>query len=169
MEKITNELVELKSMQKHPKLYLANYFSDLKQEVDLFYVLKLDEKDKYKEIINQIETFEQYLYNKIKQLFNNEIELIEKNIESISLAGETLDELRYNIEKLIFSSKSIFKNIIYQLLLRLFLDCIDFLKIRFVPLTTGVVLAIFRNLFSPSLNAYFVFYQIASKMIPDRI
>jgi hypothetical protein len=32
MEKIKEEL---KSMQSNPNLYLANYFSDLKREVDL--------------------------------------------------------------------------------------------------------------------------------------
>ena len=58
MEKLKEEL---KSMQLNPNLYLANYYSDLKQQVDLTFnqVDKLDEKVKYLEIINRIEEIEQ--------------------------------------------------------------------------------------------------------------
>ena len=58
MEKLKEEL---KSMQLNPNLYLANYYSDLKQQVDLTFnqVDKLDEKVKYLEIINRIEKIEQ--------------------------------------------------------------------------------------------------------------
>jgi hypothetical protein len=37
--KATNEEIEeLKSMQTHPKLYIANYFEDLKNKVDLTFI-----------------------------------------------------------------------------------------------------------------------------------
>jgi len=65
MEKIK----DLKLMQKEFNLYLANYFSDLKRQVDLEYQPKLllseensENKVKYTEIINKIETIEQDLY-----------------------------------------------------------------------------------------------------------
>ena len=61
-----DKIKELKLMQKHPKFYLANFFSDLKRQVDLTFALKQNEKQKYLEIINKIELVEQECYNKIK-------------------------------------------------------------------------------------------------------
>ncbi len=85
---------DLKLMQKHPRFYLASYFSDLKTEVDLEFALKPNEKVKYLEIINKIESIENEFYNKIKPF--NEIHCDLNNI----------DEVKYNIEKKIFSNKS---------------------------------------------------------------
>jgi hypothetical protein len=59
-------IAELTSIQSHPKFYLANYFQELKTKVDfVFNSEKLNEKVKYLEIINEIESFEQECY-KIK-------------------------------------------------------------------------------------------------------
>jgi len=76
MENLINEL---KQMQQHLKLYLANFFGDLKRDVDLVYALKLEHKTKYLEIINQIEIYEQDCY-KIKAFntFDQEIKLLEQ-------------------------------------------------------------------------------------------
>ncbi len=96
MEMNKNDIEAIKSMQNHPKYHLANYFSDLKREVDLiFNSIKLNEKDNYLEIINKIELFEQECY-KIKpfNLFNEENNL-------------NIDEIKYGIEKMLFSNKSI--------------------------------------------------------------
>jgi len=98
------EIEELKSMQNYPKLYAANYFEDLKNKVDLTFIAKdneNNEQDKYLEIINKIESFEQETYNKIKPFntFDNEINLITNTNE--------IDEIKYKIEKIIFSNKSI--------------------------------------------------------------
>jgi hypothetical protein len=62
----------LESMQMYPRLHLANYFSDLKRDVDLEFALKLDEKEKYLEIINKIESIEQSYYNQTNS--NQEID-----------------------------------------------------------------------------------------------
>ncbi len=57
MNEIKNKIVELKQMQRFPKYHLSQYFDELKSQVDKKYALKLDEKDKYLEIISNIETF----------------------------------------------------------------------------------------------------------------
>jgi len=54
---------------KLKRLHVANYFSDLKRDVDLTFVFKTEEKDKYLEIIKKIEEFEQDSYN--NNLFSN--------------------------------------------------------------------------------------------------
>jgi hypothetical protein len=79
MNAFASKIEELKSIQNMPRLYLANYFSDLKAQVDLIYTLNLNEKDKYIEIINSIESSEQELYKKIKKFTtsNEEIQSIE--------------------------------------------------------------------------------------------
>lgn len=55
-------MAELISKIKHPKLYLANYFKDLKSQVDLIFA-QLNKNEKYLETIKQIELFEQNSYN----------------------------------------------------------------------------------------------------------
>ena len=97
MEKLKEEL---KSMQSNPRLYLANYFIDLKQQVDLDFALKLDEKIKYLEIINKIEEIEKDYYKRSKPFstFDQEID---------SLVVELADDLKYRIEEKLFQQKTI--------------------------------------------------------------
>jgi hypothetical protein len=61
---IENNLNELKMLLNIPKLYLANYFIDLKTQVDLKYFNQEKLKDQYMKIIKRIESFEQECYNK---------------------------------------------------------------------------------------------------------
>jgi len=93
MEKIK---VELKSMQSNPRLYLANYFSDLKRDVDLTFnqVDKLEEKAKYLEIINKIE-------EKLKKFFITKQKLIKIKNKN----GENKSRVKINAikSKIIFS------------------------------------------------------------------
>ena len=97
MEKIKDEL---KTMQSYPRLYLANYFRDLKQKVDLTFnqLDRLDENVKYLEIINKIEQIEQDYYNNSKPFnsFNKEIESLVE-----------LDDLKNKIEMEIFQYKNV--------------------------------------------------------------
>ena len=95
MEKLKEEL---KLMQSNPRLYLANYFIDLKQQVDLDFALKLDEKIKYLEIINKIEEIEKDYYKRSKPFstFDQEID---------SLVVELADDLKYRIEEKLFQQK----------------------------------------------------------------
>jgi len=66
---------ELKSMQLHPRLYLANYFQDLKRDLTFNQVDEINEKAKYIEIINKIDRIEQDYYKRILPFntFENEI------------------------------------------------------------------------------------------------
>jgi Leucine-rich repeat (LRR) protein len=96
MEKIKEEL---KSMQSYPRLYLANYFSDLKQNVDLtFFGKEGDENSKYMKIINKIEQIEQDYYNRAVAF-----DTFDQEIESFV----ELDDLKYNIEMKLFQNKTI--------------------------------------------------------------
>ena len=76
----SKKIDELKLMQSYPRLYIANYFSDLKRQVDLTFALKLDKKQKYFKIIDEIELIESESY-KIKPFhtFDKEIQQLEDN------------------------------------------------------------------------------------------
>jgi len=73
----SKKIDELKLMQSYPRLYIANYFSDLKRQVDLTFALKLDKKQKYLEIIDKIELIESESY-KIKAFNTFDFELNQK-------------------------------------------------------------------------------------------
>ena len=118
-EQIKNEIEAIKMIQLHPKFYVANYFSDLKTQVDLLFALKLDEKNKYMEIINTIELVEQECYHKIKSFikFNDEIDQAQMN-NDIKL----LNNIKFKIEKEVFKNKTIhfienFNNKIFLLII----------------------------------------------------
>jgi len=115
MNEILNQIDELKQMQKFPNYHLSKYFDELKAQVDIKYAPKLDEKEKYLEIISNIESFEQDSYNKWHNkrinTYDNEIKLIEEklNNNSTNLTDITnlIDKVKYKIEKMLFSNKSI--------------------------------------------------------------
>jgi Leucine-rich repeat (LRR) protein len=103
-EQMKKEIEEIKMIQLHPKFYIANYFSDLKRQVDLVFALKLDETDKYMKIINTIELVEQECYSKIKHFnqFNNEIDQAQINNDM-----KQLNDIKFKIETEIFKNKTI--------------------------------------------------------------
>jgi hypothetical protein len=102
MEKIKEEL---KLMQSNPNLYLANYFQDLKREVDMtFFGKEGDEKAKYLEIIAKIEEIEQDYYNSNQR--NKRFKRDDKEIES--LEEQSTDDLKYKLEEKLFKNKTIF-------------------------------------------------------------
>ncbi len=111
IEKLKNEIEELKSMQSFPKFYLSNYFSDLKLQVDLtFDMCKEEEKENYLKIINTIESIETDYYKRIKpfQTFTNEIKFIEDNIfTNKEELKRLIDEIRFKIESKLFLNKTI--------------------------------------------------------------
>jgi hypothetical protein len=115
MNETINQINELKQMQQFPRYYLAEYFHELKAQVDTKYALKLDEKDKYLEIINNIESFEQDAYNKWSSkrinAYDDDIKLIEdklnNNLNNVTEIKKLIGEVKYKIEKMIFSNKTI--------------------------------------------------------------
>jgi hypothetical protein len=127
MNEIINQIEELKQMQRFPRYYLSKYFEELKTQVDTKYALKLDDKDKYLEIINSIESFEQDAYNKWSSksinTYDDEIKLIEdklnNNLNNVSDITKLIGELKLKIETILFSNKTILfidKKIIYSIL-----------------------------------------------------
>jgi hypothetical protein len=109
MNEIINQIDELKQMQTFPRYYLSKYFDDLKAQVDLKYALKLDEKDKYLEIINNIESFEQDAYKKWNNYrrintYDNDIKLIEdklnNNLNNLTDITKLIGEVKYKIDYL---------------------------------------------------------------------
>jgi hypothetical protein len=58
MNEIKNQLNEIKLMQQAPNLFLGNYFTDLKAEVDLEFTSNPDYKNIYLKTIEDIELFE---------------------------------------------------------------------------------------------------------------
>jgi hypothetical protein len=127
MNDIKDKIDELKQMQKFPNYYLSQYFDELKAQVDTKFALKEDERDKYLEIITNIESFEQNVYKKWSSksinTYDNEIKSIEDQLiakqsilyftSSISLVialtkiTKLIDEVKYKIEKVLFSNNSI--------------------------------------------------------------
>jgi hypothetical protein len=115
MNEIINQIEELKQMQQFPRYYLSKYFEELKTQVDTKYALKLDEKDKYLEIINSIESFEQDAYNKWSSkrinTYDDEIKLIEdelnNNLNNVIDVTKLIGEFKLKVEKMIFSNKTI--------------------------------------------------------------
>ena len=117
------QIDEIKKMKKFPRYFLAKYFDELKTKVDLKYALKIDEKEKYLEIINNIETFEQDAYNRWKSknicAFDDEINILDENlvnIEKLQLNKSNdlskiitiqINLLKYKIEKMLFGNKTI--------------------------------------------------------------
>jgi len=132
MDEIKNQIDELKLMQQFPRYYLSKYFDELKAYVDTKFALRLDRKKRYLEIISIIESFEQDAYNKWKSkrinTYDNDIKLIEEKLNNIKSIEERLndielveeklnnnpnnltnitkqiDELKYKIEKILFSN-----------------------------------------------------------------
>ncbi len=87
----------------------------MKTQVDTKYALKLNEKDKYLEIINSIESFEQDAYNKWSSkrinTYDDEIKLIEdelnNNLNNVIDVTKLIGEFKLKVEKMIFSNKTI--------------------------------------------------------------
>lgn len=106
-------LNELKSIYALPKLYLADFFIDLKSQVDFLFQEENynNNNEKFKqnwiEIIKQIESFEQDTYKRntttLLNEFKSEIKQLDDGQSSISL----IIELKSKIEKCLFSNKTI--------------------------------------------------------------
>jgi hypothetical protein len=112
MNKVKRAIEDLRLMQQYPKFYLANYFSDLKREIDLEFI-PLNEN--YSEIINMIEKAEINSYNNARKFitFDSQIDFIEKQLDNnnsnphLNYLLRLIDELKYKIEKYLHSNKTI--------------------------------------------------------------
>ena len=126
MDELKESLEKLKLLFKTPRLFLANYFTDLKTEIDEYFVQKLiDSKNKddiniqWVEIIKRIELFENDCYksmptNNFNKEFTNEINQtisqIESKIENLN-EPYSCEKLENSIEKLEYKiKKKLFRN-----------------------------------------------------------
>ena len=115
MEKINafKNFDELKSIFYNPKLFLADYFIDLRTQVDLVFCLKRNMANEWLEIIERINSFEKKTYNNTSliQIFLSNMQLIEIKLKSIDSDHikiiQQIKEIKYNIEKILFSNKTI--------------------------------------------------------------
>ena len=127
MEKIIKNYDELKSMclKSNQRLYLADFFIDLKAQVDLVFEKLIKNNDEtisnnYIEIINKIELFEQNCYKQAKTISHDQIKFIQKRIESSNNNNNILDDTNYDeinelieiqlykLEKMLFNNKTIY-------------------------------------------------------------
>jgi Leucine-rich repeat (LRR) protein len=114
MDQIKSELEELKIMQKHPKIYLSNYFNDLLSKIYLEFIIKEEIKQKWLEIKEKIQLFESKSLEQIKPFntYDNEIHSIEQKLQNNSIADseqaiKLIDDLKLKIETILFSNKTI--------------------------------------------------------------
>jgi len=112
---VLQKFEELKSIYSMPKIYLANYFSDLKMRVKK----KQENKEKLMQLLNKIHLFENESYQNvllIRNAFDNKLKQISNQISSynnnnnnsnLNELNNDIDEIKYKIDKILFSNKSI--------------------------------------------------------------
>ncbi len=102
---IQNMLKNLKQIFEIPRLYIANYFIDLKSEIDLAFNKKLindfnhEIKTKWLEIINRINLFEKDCLKKFKNLNDLEFKIRIQTIEDHINNGLEKDTIKSLIEQ----------------------------------------------------------------------
>lgn len=114
-----SKLKELKSICELPRLYLSDYFIDLRAEVDLCFAQKTENSEKWQEIIDKINSFEQDLIQRSYKLnFNaNQVilnELEDKIASNNENVADQLELEEFKLLKILFNNNSIF-----------FVDCIE--------------------------------------------
>ncbi len=112
---VLQKFEELKSIYSMPKIYLANYFSDLKMKVKK----KQENKEKLMQLLNKIHLFENESYQNvllIRNAFDNKLKQISNQISSynnnnnnsnLNELNNDIDEIKYKIDKILFSNKSV--------------------------------------------------------------
>jgi Leucine-rich repeat (LRR) protein len=114
MDNLIKKFDELTSLRSFPKLFIHEYFFNLKCEVDLYFALIQDKQKDYIEMISVIEKIEHLAYmNLTKKTLNicdEDISiiknLIEKN-ELNNLISYQIDSIKYTIEEILLSKRSI--------------------------------------------------------------
>lgn len=111
MEELRKEFEELKLMNDIPKLYLSNYFLDLRSNVDVYFARSGITYNKiWIDMIEKINEFETKLQNNIRNTNSSENKNIE-NIESQLRNSETIseDQIDYLIDLIIKEKQQIGK------------------------------------------------------------
>jgi hypothetical protein len=114
-----SKLKELKSIYELPRLYLSEYFIDLRAEVDLYFAKKSENSEKWQEIIDKINSFEQDSMQRTYKLnFNADQTILNELEDKIASNNENVvDKLEleeFKLLKMLFDNYTIF-----------FIDCIE--------------------------------------------
>lgn len=122
---LRNDLEALRYLNNYPNLYLYDYFSDLRRQVDLAAAMKLLKAenipliDNYMNIIDKINSFEDECTKRlVNDEFSDEIKASSlRIIESIEYEFKTTDNLQdikdsiydeaYKLKKILFSNQTI--------------------------------------------------------------
>lgn len=114
---ITLKLDNLKTICDLPRLYLANYFADLRTQVDLCFAQSSgeDSKEVWQKMIEKIESFENECLKKVTETdfsdTNNRLNELEAQLTIKNYLKEQLDQLEleeYKILSKLFSGQTIF-------------------------------------------------------------
>ncbi len=131
---IIKNFSDLKTIYQFPRLYFGNFFVDLKAQVDYYYVDKLNKskenslelQQQWKEIISEIESFENEQFKKISanfcycQNFSSDFEqkmksielqienLNEPHLETLELMKESIEKEENNLKSYLFMDKTIY-------------------------------------------------------------
>ena len=120
-KQLLKDLEELKDIIEFSRLYLANYFSELRNEVDKEFIsilmhhhgdeqIKTNLNQSWKKMIEHINSFEEQCINTTVDLTENEerINSIETTLnESTESIQEMIDIEEYSLMKLLFQNKTI--------------------------------------------------------------
>jgi hypothetical protein len=115
-------LEEIKSYISNPTYYIYKHFESLRRHIDFAFINTLPKNDvehtKYKYLIETIQTLETRTINELNNnkskhcLFNNQIISLEVEIKNkltiINDIKKKINDLKYDIGKLLFANKTIF-------------------------------------------------------------
>ena len=119
VKNLLNKKERLTEICETPKLYLANYFSDLRRDIDLEIVQKKEPNNRklnefWLEIINKIDSFEKECINNIKlnrseirQSLNQIDCLIQSKQPNLEKINEFIQNEQENILKQLFYNRTI--------------------------------------------------------------
>jgi len=108
---IESQIIELDTIHRVPRLYLANYFIDLKCQIDFEFQsfnnqLFQENISVYKEIIKHVEHFETQAFKSVSKLNINCYQF--PYFKSINYSQNFADEIKLNLEQCIFQDRSIY-------------------------------------------------------------
>ena len=141
LNELSQELDKFKSTFQFPKFYLSNYFSELRNKIDVAFLNKSANEDDYEiknqlnenwiKMIDQINSYERLCSNcqrsnkfnsQITKETNADISLIEEKLSNFKL------DLYDEIKELIHEQMCKIKNILFQHKTIVFLECNKYTK-----------------------------------------
>lgn len=115
MDNYKKKFDELTSLRSFPKLFIYDYFLNLKSEVDLYFALKQDKQKEYIEMISVIEKIENSTYKNLPKqacminMYDGSISMLKHLIQNNQFNNllYKIDLIKYMIEEILLSKISI--------------------------------------------------------------